>query len=369
MKTFIKFLNEAVRGTNKEEVKKILLKHNFTVTEKSKSCLIVLADNKERNIYASKIANLFNIEIENKQTEFIIGDTRVKVKPANRQGKESAGVDNEFIIVDLINKICDYGNTPSTIKFIADNTTAKGSKKSFRIQNVIGAEHSGSDTKNRKKADIIIKCLSSKGGPKVVPISIKKDNAENWESGDTLFRNFANEELTKLERQNRIVYYDVDTLPDIEKGQIKNLSKEIDLNEIKKHLSHGKIILFRGSFKGKLNYKIFPELAWKLPDDIKADVMFGSDIKSHKTQYGCIIQKTFKGNEKVNIIKGNKGENIYEINVSHIYTNIEDAVDAHDTVLLLRNNTGRKGVFFNERFGLRTLAVYGNRVKNAKMMN
>lgn len=104
-----------------------------------------------------------------------IGNFAVLVKPASKQGGASAGLENEKMLVDVINKACKTG--PINVVF------QESSSKKYKITGCVSAKSVGRDTSNRKKADVILK--DSKGNS--FPISIKKDNAEIWESADTYY--------------------------------------------------------------------------------------------------------------------------------------------------------------------------------------
>ena len=95
-------------------------------------------------------------------------------KPAKKQGKSSAGVDNEQKLVDFINSSAKTG--PINVFFMNKN-------KTFDVIGCVEAISAGTDTSGRKKSDVNL--IDYKG--KVYPISIKKDDAEYWESADSYF--------------------------------------------------------------------------------------------------------------------------------------------------------------------------------------
>lgn len=226
-----------------------------------------------------------------------IGNINILAKPKSKQGRASAGIDNEMVIINTINNICKTG--PINIRF------TDGSK-TFECIGVKNCKEMGRDTSGRKKADIILE------GENNYPISIKKDNAEIWESADA----YAAEKAKKV---------------------------------IAKCLKENKIVITTGSNGVS---KISPTIAWKASSNEKRDVMFGADIEGK----GCVIQKTF-GTQLYKIAQ----DGFYEIPVSKIYKTINDASGPHDVWFLIRNDSTRKSPKLGYN-GLRILAVYGSRI-------
>lgn len=232
-------------------------------------------------------------------------------KPKNRQGTASAGVDNEVMMVDEINNaIKDSDDKIITVIF-------KEGGKTFKIENVTQAIRAGADTAGRKKSDVNI---ISKN--KSIPISIKKDNAENWESADSYWGETARK------------YVDAA----VENGDVE-LEQE------------GKI------------YKIVPNLAVKSTKAEKESVVFGSDILQGK---GAVIKKTFSKSD----FKFDGKKNILTISVSEIIKSLTDIEGSpSDVWFLIRNDKTRLGSPIGYP-GLRVLAVYASRVNgNVKKIN
>ena len=88
----------------------------------------------------------------------VIGSISILAKPASKQGKASAGVGNEMMVVEMINQYAL--KTGIDVIFKATN-------KTFTVLNCVKAEQVGGDTAGRKKADI--RLIDHKGN--IYPIS------------------------------------------------------------------------------------------------------------------------------------------------------------------------------------------------------
>jgi hypothetical protein len=226
----------------------------------------------------------------------IIGPIAVLAKPAGKQGGASAGVGNESIVVDTINEYTKKG--PINVVF-------KGGNKSFTVLACKKAEQVGGDTSNRKKADI--RLTDSKG--KIYPISIKKDDAETWESADSYFSKDA-----------------------------KNIiDKAIKANKTK--------LVNQGSY-----FTLEPNIAVTATTKEKKDVVFGSDLSPD----GCVITKTFTSRSF-----DLKGDTL-TIDCSNIITEMKDVKGDKDVYFLIRNDKTRKSI--REYPGIRILAAYKKRI-------
>lgn len=255
---------------------------------------------KKYNVKFDKSTNLSSIG------HLIIDDKfLLTAKPKNRQGTASAGVDNEVMMVQEINNaIKDSDDRNITVIFKHGGTA-------FKLTNVTEAIRAGADTAGRKKSDVNI---VSKG--KMIPISLKKDNAENWESADSYWGQIARQ------------YVDVA----VENGDVE-LEQE------------GKI------------FKINPNLAVKSTKEEKTNVVFGSDILPGK---GAVIKKTFSKED----FKFNGKKNELTITVNEIIRTLSDIEGSpSDVWFLIRNDRTRLGSPIGYP-GLRVLAVYASRVNN-----
>ena len=106
-----------------------------------------------------------------------VAGTTIKfyVKDAKVQGDNRAGVANEVNLVKLIkDQIDKYGDIDVTFR---DDRGV-----SLTVTKATNVAGTGTDTKERKKADLIIT-----NGVDTIPVSLKKTNAGFYESADSLF--------------------------------------------------------------------------------------------------------------------------------------------------------------------------------------
>lgn len=171
----------------------------------------------------------------------VIGRFMISVSPASKQGKASAGLQNEHTLFNMIGEITKDG--PMTIVF-------RSGSDEYKVEDVVGYRDAGRDTKGRKKADII---LIDKEDAEY-PISLKKDGAEMWESADKYWSVKAKETLDKL----------------VTEGEVE-------------------LVPFKGV------YRLKPNVAVKATRSEALDVVFGSDILGK----GCVLIKTYKGGYKI----------------------------------------------------------------------
>lgn len=234
----------------------------------------------------------------------VIGSISILAKPASKQGKASAGVGNEMMVVEMINQYAL--KTGIDVIFKATN-------KTFTVLNCVKAEQVGGNTAGRKKADI--RLIDHKGN--IYPISIKKDDAETWESADSYFSDEA---------------------------------KIIIENAIKNKKTR---LIDQGTY-----FTIEPNLAVKATIKEKQDVVFGSDLQPN----GCVITKTFTANSFK--LKNDK----LIIHCSNIIRTMQDVKGDKDVYFLIRNDKTRKSI--KEYPGIRILAAYEKRInKNVVVVN
>lgn len=235
----------------------------------------------------------------------IINGYQVLAKPASKQGSKSAGVDNELIVVKNINKITKSSG-PINVIF-------KGKNKSYKVLGCVSAKETGGDTSGRKKADIQL--IDKKGN--VYPISIKKDDAETWESADSYFSQQAE----------------------------KIIKKSIKEKKTK--------LVSQGTF-----YKIEPNIAVKATVNEKKNTVFGSDLAKN----GAVVTKTFSSQS----FKLKEDE--LTIDCSHIITELSDVTGDKDVYFLIRNDKTRKSI--KKYPGIRILAAYKKRInKNVVLVS
>jgi len=235
-----------------------------------------------------------------------LGKLSVIAKPKSAQGAKSAGIDNEIVVIRAINDYIKENGGPLKVTF-------KAGGKTFTSANIIECIEVGRDTSGNKKADILLKPKSGSN----IPISIKKDNAETWESADRRYGAKAKEVIDKLLAEEKI-----------------NLE------------------LQPGNF-----YKISPNVAVKATADEKKEVVFGSDLGNG----GAVITRTFSSRDFV--YNGAKSE--LTINVSSIITTLAEVRGDKDVFFLIRNNRDRNTPTLYK--GIRVLAVYKTRI-NPKVL-
>ena len=229
----------------------------------------------------------------------------ILAKPAKKQGKSSAGVDNEQKLVDFINSSAKTG--PINVFFMNKN-------KTFDVIGCVEAISAGTDTSGRKKSDVNL--IDYKG--KVYPISIKKDDAEYWESADSYFGQEAKTIIDKAIKDKKT-----------------------------------QLIAQTGNY-----FTIEPNIAVEATRSEKQDVVFGSDIQPN----GCVITKTFS-NDSFEM-----REDTLLIEVSNIIENLSDVKGDKDVYFLIRNDKTRKSI--KEYPGIRILAAYKKRInKNVVIVN
>lgn len=225
-----------------------------------------------------------------------LGMFQVLAKPAGKQGGASAGVGNENILVDNINHYAKAG---------AINIVFKAPDRTFEILGCVKADSVGTDTAGRKKADVIL--IDNKG--KSIPISVKKDDAETWESADSYFS-----------AEAKII---------IDKALLKKKTKLVD------HRSY---------------FTIEPNIAVPATLNEKKAVVFGSDLAPN----GAVITKTFSS-QSFNMV-----DDTLFIQCSHIITKLEEVRGDKDVFFLIRNDKTRKSI--KEYPGIRILAAYKKRI-------
>jgi len=238
----------------------------------------------------------------------------IKIRPSGKSGEDSAGLRNEKHLIDTINsKIQELG--PIDISFVGDN------KKTVRVENVTEAVGVGKEVSGRKKSDVNL--ISNE---KILPLSIKKKTAEYWESADSLFGEKADVLVEKLDKQGKI---SLDTI---------GLKRPSDNTP---------------------KVRISPEVAIKATPEETADVVFGSDILEGE---GAVVKEDFR-------------DETYEISGNHMKVTcdlvIKEPNDIPPSMQVYfhirndktRNRPGRKYP------GLRVLASYARRVKNALIVD
>lgn len=226
-----------------------------------------------------------------------VGSLRVYCKPKSKQGNNSAGLQNEVIFDELFQKY-----NPGKM-IISDG------KNTIECDDILGIQHSGADTKGRKKADIVI---NSKNGP--IPLSLKKDNAEIWESADKLCG-----PLMKLAVETAVRAGLVELNP--YKG-VGRLTKGISIS---------------------------------CTEEMQHNVMFGSDIFGH----GAVLVKTFTENDFTYC----EYTDTLTISVTNVIQSLDDVKGTkHEPCILFRNDATRRNTMVP---GVRALVVIKKRINKS----
>lgn len=220
---------------------------------------------------------------------FSASPVTVVVKDTGKQGDQSAGVANELEMASLLQSLIQkYGS--ANVTFI----DPRGKKMSIR--NCTNVEVAGRDTADRKKADVVL--TSARGS---LPISIKKLDADMWESADNLFGERARSILDKL----------------VKKGIVK-------LNQI------GERKMRTGSVPV---YELSKEIVMEPTEQEALSAVFGADLNPK----GGVVVQTFKPEHFTQ-----EGNNV-TVNCHAVITNAAEIPESHMMVWLLRNDSTRNG--------------------------
>ena len=111
----------------------------------------------------------------------------IRVRPKGNAGVNSAGLDNEQTFVNEINNAIETACQPISIVFTGNNGVY------WKLHGVTACTGVGADTSGRKKADVVIHTESG-----LKKVSLKKGNAEYWESADTYFGHQSDSIITEL---------------------------------------------------------------------------------------------------------------------------------------------------------------------------
>lgn len=223
---------------------------------------------------------------------------KVVVKDTGKQGEKSAGVANELELASMIDSVIQkYGS--ADISFTDD----RGVK--LTIENANRVEVAGRDTKGRKKADVLIISPESR-----LPISIKKVNADMWESADSLVGKRAREIIDKL----------------VDEGVVE--------------------LIPIGERKGQPVYKLSKEIVMEPTQEEAMQTIFGSDINPE----GGIVIQTFKPEHF------KQDQNKVDIDAYAVIVNKDDIPESHVMQWLLRNDSSRNSAALGIP-GIRPLGV------------
>ena len=162
---------------------------------------------------------------------FADNPTKIYVKDIGKKGDNSAGIGNEKAIAAMIDKVIENHGF-ANVTFVDDQ------KRKLTIKNVTQVDISGRSSGTRKhggevkKADVV---LRSRQGQ--LPVSIKKINAEYWESADTYYGAKAGALIKKLRQEGYVKLLKTD------KPGILKLNKEIVVEPTDQEAQH---VIFGG---------------------------------------------------------------------------------------------------------------------------
>lgn len=310
IKSFLRFVEDTSLVSKellKQEIKKNLGHDKFK--DKSGLFFQVLVDDINRIDLLKQIEKLFSEfgarydpqKGSSSVGAVVIGRYSIGAAPLSKQGKRSAGLDNEDTLVKQLNEFLKNG--PMHIRFEAGAS-------SFTVENVKIAKEVGRDTSGRKKSDVDLITTDRKK----VPLSLKKDNAEMWESADSYYAKQAREII----------------------------DHQVSLGKAK--------LEDRG---GNLK-RISPNIAKPATKKETKDVVFGSDILRGG---GAVLYRTFSSSDfKIDP----DGETII-VKISKIYRTVQEVERSDQAVFfLIRNDSSRKWSKIYP--GIRVLAVGKSRI-------
>jgi hypothetical protein len=230
--------------------------------------------------------------------------TKIVVKDMGIQGDRSAGIENEIGIAKMIQSVIEkFG--PANVSFV----DSRGKK--LIINSVERVELSGKQVKDKetgqsKKADVVLYSKTEK-----LPISIKKLDAESWESADSSFGQRAREIIDDLVE--------------------KNIVELIPL--------------------GDENFKLSKEIVVEPTKEEAIRAIFGGDLNPQ----GGIVVQTFKPDHFTQV------ENNITIDCHAVIKTAEDIPESHLMVWLIRNQSGR----LSKKLGIRGLRPMGSTLHRA----
>lgn len=278
-----------------------------TKSSKTFMCLVTKGNRADLLVDIEKEFTQYGAKYDVNKGQSSVGATTVAgftvgASPANKQGKKSAGLDNEDALIDTINMYCASG--PINIVF-------KAGTKTFRVEGVEKAIEMGRDTSGRKKSDVNLQVKN-----KLIPLSLKKDGAEMWESADS--------------------YY------------AAKAKKIVD-----QQVGAGNVEMTGTTIK-----KITPNIAVHASNAEARDVVFGSDIIRDK---GAVLYRTWKSSDfKIN------ADGDLECETTSIYRTLQEVRKSDsDVYFLIRNDSSRRGSKIYP--GIRVLAVGKSRI-NRKVL-
>lgn len=307
----------------KQQVEQVLRKEgyeNFKIRGNKIEVLVQIPAGEKKNEFRKKILqqvlDILQKKLPQGDPEFS-GDTgisslggvvftaspiTVAVKDSGKQGEQSAGVANELELASILQSIIEkYGTVNVTF------VDPRGKKMS--IKNCNSVDVAGRDTSDRKKADVVLS--SSKGS---LPISIKKLDADMWESADSLFGSRARGIIDKLVQDGVV------TLKQIGERKVRGTSVPV--------------------------YALSKEIVMEPTEEESMSAIFGSDLNPK----GGVVIQTFKPEHFTQV------DNNVTVAAHAVVTNKSEIPESHLMVWLLRNDSNRNSASLGIP-GIRPLGV------------
>jgi hypothetical protein len=233
----------------------------------------------------------------------------IRVRPKGKAGGDSAGLGNESQLISQVTNAIAQAGEPIDIVFQGSNGVT------WTVHDCTKIEGVGKDTSGRKKADVVF----TTGGIQQ-RASIKKDNAEYWESADTYFGHEADEIIDKL----------------VDEGKIELMA------------------LNKTNSAGNPFIKLSREIAVKATPQEVEDVIFGSDLKDTN---GAVLKQTFSPNHFKLI--GNQ----LTVKCSTVIVQTKDVPREAYVYFLIRNDSSRGRPNYKYP-GIRSTAIYRKRISS-----
>jgi len=316
MRDLINILTEAA---TKQEIQDILAQNGYTdlkIDGNKIAVLVQIPDGQIKDDFRMKVLqdlpqtiNAANPDLDARYSpyggsslghvEFWQSKVKLFVKDIGKQGDKSAGVANEIELAGILQSVIEkYGSVHTTF------VDPRG--KTLTLNNCNKVNISGRDTKARKKADVVLVSPDSN-----LPISIKKLNAEAWESADTAFGQKARDIIDRLRDKGVVELIQLENSPSY--NPVFRLSREIVVE----------------------------------PTEQEAlEAIFGSDLNPR----GGIVIQTFKPEHFV------QNGNQVRVECHAVIATRQDIPESHAMVWLIRNDPGRNNKSLGIR-GIRTMAV------------
>jgi len=319
--------NTIIVKESAQDIKNVLIDAGYSpediVIKSSKQIRLLTKGNERKSTMDKLVQDLgytYDPNFKGSSLGAIIADdgTAIIIKPKEKQGTGSAGLDNEQTLVDAVNQYAEDG--PIKVIF-------KGSNKTISFDNVTKAKSVGTATAGNKKSDVALY-----SGDKIIGnLSLKKANASMWESADKRYKELVNKLSEKL---------------------INNPFPTIGLRETDKK------DIYR-LYNPKTGTDLSGIIITDLPDNENESIVFGTD--DPKVQ---VIKHTFQPSDF------SFNNETLTINSGTIFTDLSDIEGTeYEPILVLRHDvtrTASKGlrpIVYNKSHGYRDGEIKGSQAE------